>query len=100
MTNNELTLAIIKEVADQYNVRPRDIFGRETVRYISKARHAAFYEVQKKRGLSYPAIGRIFGRDHSTVHHGIRVHIKRLEKEGRQVIATTNAPAGASAGLI
>ena len=100
MTSNETTLAIIKEVADKYGVTLRDMFGHETVRYISKARHAAFYEVQNKRGLGYAAIGRVFGRDHSTVIHGIRVHKQRMEREGMMIIANTNAPAGATAGLI
>lgn len=73
---------ILRQVATNYGVTPGELTGRETRRAVSNARHAAYFEVKRLRPwLSLPALGRIFGRDHTTILHGIRAHKARLLKE-------------------
>ena len=45
------------------------------------ARHEAFYAVKLATGGSLARIGRIFGRDDSTVINGIRAHKVRTAAE-------------------
>lgn len=39
-----------------------------------QARIAGMLMCRKRLGLSYPAIGRVFSRDHSTVHSVVKAH--------------------------
>lgn len=41
-------------------------------REAAEPRHVAYYVLRNVAGISWPHIGRIFGRDHSTVIHGAR----------------------------
>lgn len=87
MTPREQSIAIIREIALEYGVSVVCILGRDRTRRVSAARRCAYATIRSRKGISYPAIGRIFGRDHTTVIYGVRKH-------GSVGIA------GASAGLI
>lgn len=50
-----------------------EVVGRSRMRPVVAVRHA-FWSALRDRGWSYPAIGRLFGRHHATVMHGIRAH--------------------------
>jgi chromosomal replication initiation ATPase DnaA len=45
---------------------------------VAHARYEAMWEM-RQAGRSYPQIGEFFGRDHTTVLHGVRVHERRLQ---------------------
>lgn len=49
-----------------------DIRSPSRVRRIARARQIAIYLASTVRGLSYPAIGRAFNRDHTTCMHARR----------------------------
>lgn len=87
MTPRERSMSIIREIAMQHGVTVEAIMGRSRDHKDTRARRAAYAAVKYRRGLSHPAVGRIFGRDHSTILHGIR-------KNGGDGIA------GVTAGLI
>lgn len=59
-------LSIVQEAAELYHVRPEEILGRGRSKSIARARHSVFLSL-RVRGLSYPEIGRLMGRDHTTV---------------------------------
>lgn len=61
------------------NVRLEDVFGQSRQKAISRARHACWY-VMRQRGASYPEIGDLWGRDHTTVLSAVRVHELRGEE--------------------
>lgn len=66
---------IIAEVAAAYGCTAADLLGTSLKRKLTVARHAAYYEVKTQRPwLSLPQVGRIFGRDHTTILYGIRKH--------------------------
>ena len=58
---------IISAVSKKYGVPVEDIKSKKKTDNIANARHVAIYIIKKLLNLSYPSIGQIFGRDHSTV---------------------------------
>jgi hypothetical protein len=78
MSPAQNTLAIIQAVADKHKVTVSDIMGRDRHKQINEPRQEAMYEVLiQRRHLTYPDIGRIFGRDHTTVISNVKAHCKR-----------------------
>jgi transposase len=72
------TRAIIAEVAQAYGVTTETIMGRDRNRAAAWPRQEVFYRLRHERGLSYPKIGAIFGRDHTTILHGATKHAERM----------------------
>lgn len=62
---------ILAEVARGFRVTPEEILGRSQTRHIAIARMTAMAVVRQATSLSYPAIGRLFDRDHATVISGV-----------------------------
>ena len=58
---------IIAEVAKQHRVAVADILGQSRKAYIVAARREAMQRIRNELGYSYPQIGRIFDRDHSSI---------------------------------
>jgi len=50
-----------------FRVGLADLFGRSKAKSILEARLCAYYVARRCTRLSYPELGRAFGRDHSTV---------------------------------
>ncbi len=66
--------AIIAEIlADFDGISVADVMSHRRGRHLISARHACVYAVHKRRpDLSYPQLGRIFERDHTTILHAVR----------------------------
>ncbi len=73
---------ITSRVAMEYKVRPAEMRGPDRHKQFVEARWVAWAEMVD-RGYSYPQIGRFFGRDHSTVMHGVRRAREMKEREER-----------------
>lgn len=70
MTNRQRVA--VRVAADVYDIEHWDIFPRDRRKTIVQARQLAMYLLrQAPHRLSYCEIGRILGRNHSTVLHGI-----------------------------
>jgi len=66
------TRAIIAAAAAEYSVTVDDILGPRRFGRFLKARHAAMRAVKLARPeMSYPTMGRIFNRDHTTVMNAL-----------------------------
>ena len=61
---------IIGIVADKYGMEPADLTGKRRSQDIALARQVAMYICRELTDLSTTAIGKAFGRDHTTVLHG------------------------------
>lgn len=77
-TRRQQINATITVVALRHDVPVEDIMVGDRKRPIVNARHEAMYLLRNKFRLSYPRIGAIMGRDHSTVMHGVRAHAARI----------------------
>lgn len=62
---------VIHEVAQLAGVTPADITGRSRKRKFAYARQMAMLICRDYVAASYPEIGRVFNRDHSTVMYSI-----------------------------
>ena len=63
---------IISQVCKFYSIDEAVLRGTQKNRGTSEARHVAIYLIRKLTNLSYPDIGKEFGKDHSTVIHSVR----------------------------
>ena len=58
---------IIAQVAKKYGVSKQDLYGRQRTKQIASARNISIYIIRRVTGISFPAIGELFERDHSTI---------------------------------
>lgn len=70
---------IIIRVAEHFHIRPSDIRGTRRPANIAYPRQVAMYLTRRITSLSFPEIGREFGRDNSTVQYACR----KMEDEVR-----------------
>ncbi len=68
--------AIVDLVADYYGLTGATLRSRRRTGSVSRARHMAMV-LLREHGLTYDGVGRILGRDHSTVMYG-HARIRRL----------------------
>ena len=62
---------IVACVARRFQVTTSDIMGMSRKKEIKNARNVAMYVTREITQISFPQIGAIFNRDHSTVHSNI-----------------------------
>ena len=62
---------IVAEVARGFNVTVKDILGKSHMQHVVRARKTAIAAVREMTELSYPAMGRLFKRHHTTVIHHV-----------------------------
>ncbi len=73
-TPRQYRLSVIGAVANRRGIPVRAIMGRDRTPLVSAARQEAMAEIRARFGDSLPRIGKLFGRDHTTVLAGIRKH--------------------------
>ena len=61
---------IIAAVAQESNVREKDLTGKKRAKRINEARQIAMYLCRELTDASLNQIGEVFGRSHTTVMHG------------------------------
>lgn len=66
------TLDIQLVVSEFYSVPMDSLHSKTRFATEVRARHVAMYLVRERCRMSYPEIGRLFGRDHSTVLYACR----------------------------
>ena len=65
---------IMQTTCDYYNMSMADLVGTTRRREITIPRQVAMFLTREMTGMSFPAIGVVFGgRDHTTVMHGVRI---------------------------
>ena len=72
---------IFAAVSRRYNVPIDDIKSKKRNAEIAQARHVASYLVWKITEISLPHIGKIFGRDHTTVLSSLNVVKNRIPQD-------------------
>lgn len=56
----------LNDVCEEFNITIDELFGERGSRSIGKAKQKAAY-LLRQRGLSWPEVGKILGRSHTTV---------------------------------
>jgi len=62
---------IIKAVAKYFNISADDILGKDRSSKISEPRKIAMYMVRDMTHESFPKMGKVFDRDHTTIKHAV-----------------------------
>ena len=70
---------IIAECAAEFGITANDILGNSRVAHIVMARRKAAWIFHQRGTMSYPQIGRILNKDHSTIIHAVRRYKQSLE---------------------
>jgi hypothetical protein len=68
----QLIEACVREAADYYFVAPADVTSRSRNKSAAAARAMAMALLRRRSSWSFPEIGLVFGRDHTTVIHAVR----------------------------
>ena len=63
---------ILNATAAYFGIRPEDVMSKSQAKDTVFPRKLAMFLCRKKLNLPYASIGKIFGKDHSTVMAGIR----------------------------
>jgi chromosomal replication initiation ATPase DnaA len=72
-------LDLVDEVCTRRGVTRAEVCGHRRTRAVAAARQELWCQIRERpdRSYSYPEIGRLFGRDHSTVFYGVTAHRRR-----------------------
>lgn len=62
---------LLRAAERQFGVAPRELLGRRRTRGVVAARFAVWRACRDELGWSTPYTGKRFGRDHSTIVHGL-----------------------------
>ncbi|XPV76179.1 MAG: DnaA ATPase domain-containing protein [Desulfovibrio sp.] len=76
---------VMQIVAKDFGIHVRELIGSKRHQKISQCRQVAMYLCRDMLGISYPALGRVFGgKDHSTVLYAVK-KIDKLQKVDRDM---------------
>jgi chromosomal replication initiation ATPase DnaA len=79
---------IFSVVAAQSGLRPEVVLSRRMARRISRVRGRAFWAIRTIRpDMSFPRIGRIVDRDHTTILSAFRVCERRRQESEEERLA-------------
>jgi chromosomal replication initiator protein len=81
---------IIRFVAQHYGIRVADLKGRSNRRSIALPRQVAIHLIREILGLSFPEIGKIFSKHHSTAMYAVE-NIQKLRQSNPDFDATLTA---------
>jgi chromosomal replication initiator protein len=81
---------IVRFVAQHYGIRVSDLKGRSNRRSIALPRQVAMYLIRELLEVSFPEIGRIFSKHHSTAMYAVE-NIQKLRQSNPDFDATLTA---------
>lgn len=68
---------IAEDIAERYGLSMVELIGNRPHQYVSRPRQEAMAAMHATGKFSTTQIGKFFGRDHSTISHGIKKHRQR-----------------------
>ncbi len=72
---------IVATVCERFGLRPQDLNSPRRSRHITLPRHVAMYLCRRLMGASFPHLGQLFQRDHTTVMHGVSSIEQRVKQD-------------------
>lgn len=77
-----LSRDVARVVCRLWPVTLADLQGRSRARRISEPRQVAYWLGVRHCGRSMPEVGHYYGRDHTSVHHGVHAVDRRMAQDG------------------
>lgn len=74
---------MLDSVCKHFNVTREQLVGKDRHASLALARHVAAW-LLRQHGYSFPEIGAMLARDHSSIMHGVR-KVERLRSENARV---------------
>jgi|GEM_PF-236403 len=81
---------IQRAVCTHFHLRPADLLSKDRHKTTAFARHVAMYLCKQKLPVSFPEVGRAFGKDHTTVMSAVR-KVETLREQDPQARAHLEA---------
>ncbi len=78
--------AILAEVCAKHGISERAFLGNIRNMEVTHARWEAWWRMRTEVGASFPQIGRVSNRDHTTIMHGVRRHTERVSREQKTTV--------------
>jgi hypothetical protein len=78
-------MRILHAVALQHKTDAEEILGRSRRRSVVMARFEVFYRLRVELAYSYPKIGKLMKKDHSTIVHGVNKVRQKLLDDKRKM---------------
>lgn len=80
---------ILLEVSQKHGIDEATLLGNSRFAHVVLARNEAMWRMRHEiivagKPMSFPQIGRRFGRDHSTIIHGVKCHQKAIDKSSEK----------------
>jgi chromosomal replication initiator protein len=72
---------VFELVAKFYGMAKADLLSGDRTQHVAMVRHIAMYFARVHCRLSYPELGGVFGRDHSSVIHGVHSVERRIHAQ-------------------
>ena len=72
---------IFASIFKKYGVKKEDILGSRRTKDVAFARHVSIYLIRAITDMSFPNIGKILGRDHSTIMSSIDAVERKLQAD-------------------
>ncbi len=72
---------IFTAVFHQYGISKEELLGSKRNKDIAMARHVAIYLIRNVTEMSFPNIGKLFGRDHTTAMNSEKTVTERIAKD-------------------
>ena len=69
---------IFAAIEKKYDVSRQELIGNSRVKNVAQARHVAIYLIKTITDISYPSIGKLFNRNHSTIMSSVEVIEKKI----------------------
>lgn len=73
---------VIEVVEVSHGLGGGDLLRHDRAHASAHPRQMAMWMARRLTGKSYPEIGLIFGRHHTTVMHGVAAHGRRMDRDG------------------
>lgn len=74
-------LDALRRIADRHLATMDEVLGRGREKHIAHARAEFVHVLRSGTGLSFPAIGRLVDRDHTTIMQADAIHAERVARE-------------------
>lgn len=83
--NNSILTAekVLETVCQTCGITKTEILSRSRQKEIALARHILMFLLKEELEMSYPAIGKLFKRDHTTALHGHKSILKKIKENSK-----------------
>ncbi len=82
---------IVKALSTHFGITTEDLIGKSQAREFALPRQIAMYVCRQKLNMPFQAIGKFFGRDHSTVMSSVKLIQKGIEENNREWVEAAEA---------